>query len=147
MARPFKQGLDYFPLDTNTDSKIEILESEYGLLGFGFIVRMFQKIYTSGYYLEWNEYSPALFKKETGLEKDTISEMIDFCSKIEIFDKTMYEKYNILTSKGIQKRYFTVSKRRKDIEIIDDYLLINLSDYGVTVINNETKNDNERNQC
>ncbi len=144
MARPFKQGLDYFPLDTNTDSKIEILESEYGLLGFGFIVRMFQKIYMNSYYLEWNEYSPSLLKKETGLDKDTIQEMIDFCIKINIFDKEMYSKYNILTSKGIQKRYFTVSKRRKDIEIIDNYLLINPSEYGIIAINNNTKNDKER---
>ena len=60
MARPKKQGLDYFPLDVNVDNKIEILESEYGILGFGFIVRLFQKIYANGYYLEWNEYSPIL---------------------------------------------------------------------------------------
>ena len=49
MARPKKQGLDYFPLDVNVDNKIEILESEYGILGFGFIVRLYQKKYAKGY--------------------------------------------------------------------------------------------------
>ena len=40
LARPKKQGLDYFPLDVNIDNKIEIIESKYGILGFGFIIRM-----------------------------------------------------------------------------------------------------------
>ena len=48
MARPKKQGLDYFPLDVNVDNKLEILESEYGILGFGFIIKLFQKIYENG---------------------------------------------------------------------------------------------------
>lgn len=64
LARPKKQGLDYFPLDVNVDNKIEILESKYGILGFGFIIKLFQKIYANGYYLEWNKYSPILLKKK-----------------------------------------------------------------------------------
>lgn len=147
MARPFKQGLDYFPLDTNIDNKLEIFESEYGLLGFGFIIKLFQKIYSNGYYLEWNEYSPGLLKKEIGIEKEQINEMINFCLNINLFDKNLYSNFNILTSKGIQKRYFTVSKRRKELkEIIkNDYILIDLSKYGINVSNNNTETQEERN--
>lgn len=147
MARPFKQGLDYFPLDTNIDNKLEIFESEYGLLGFGFIIKLFQKIYSNGYYLEWNEYSPGLLKKEIGIEKDQINEMINFCLNINLFDKNLYSNFNILTSKGIQKRYFTVSKRRKELkEIIkNDYILIDLSKYGINVSNNNTETQEKRN--
>lgn len=146
MARPFKKGLDYFPLDTKIDNKLEIFESEYGILGFGFIVRLFQKIYSSGYFLEWNEYSPGLLKKEIGLEKEEIIEMINFCLDINIFDKDLYSKFNILTSRGIQKRYFTVSKRRKELEeIINyDYILIDLSKYGINVNDNKTETQNNR---
>lgn len=144
MARPKKQGLDYFPLDVNVDNKIEILESEYGILGFGFIVRLFQKIYANGYYLEWNEYSPILLKKEIGLEREKINEFIEFCLEINIFDKKLYSEYNILTSRGIQKRYFTVCKRRKEIELIKEYLLVKPEEYGVNVSNNDTQNSNER---
>lgn len=147
MARPFKQGLDYFPLDTNIDNKLEIFESEYGLLGFGFIIKLFQKIYSNGYYLEWNEYSPGLLKKEIGIEKEQINEMINFCLNINLFNKNLYSNFSILTSKGIQKRYFTVSKRRKELkEIIkNDYILIDLSKYGINVSNNNTETQEERN--
>lgn len=144
MARPKKQGLDYFPLDVNVDNKIEILESEYGILGFGFIIRLFQKIYSNGYYLEWNQYSAILLKKEIGMSKEKINEFIDFCLEINIFDKKLYSKYNILTSRGIQKRYFTVCKRRKEIEIIKEYLLVKPEEYGVNVNNNDTQNQTER---
>ena len=146
MARPFKQGLDYFPLDTNNDNKFEILESEYGLLGFGFIIKMFQKIYSNGYYFEWNQYSSSLLKKEFGLEKEIITEIIDFCVKINIFDEKLYKEKNILTSKGIQKRYFTISKRRKELsEIIKrDFILIDLSKYGINVDNNSVNVSNNK---
>lgn len=144
MARPKKQGLDYFPLDVNVDNKIEILESEYGISGFGFIVRLFQKIYANGYYLEWNQYSAILLKKEIGMSKEKIDEFIKFCLEINIFDKKLYSQYSILTSRGIQKRYFTVCKRRKEIEIIKEYLLVKPEDYGVNVNNTDTQNQNER---
>lgn len=149
MARPKKQGLDYFPLDVNVDNKIEILESEYGILGFGFIVRLFQKIYANGYYLEWNQYSAPLLKKEVGIEKETVNEIIDFCLDINIFDKKLYQQCQILTSRGIQKRYFTVCKRRKEVEVIKEYLLVKPQDYGINVdnnSNNESKNENAENE-
>lgn len=140
MARPKKQGLDYFPLDVNVDNKLEILESEYGILGFGFIIRLFQKIYANGYYLEWNQYSAALLKKEIGVEKETINEIINFCLEINIFDKKLYNSFQILTSRGIQKRYFTVCKRRKEVEVIKKYLLVKPENYGVIVVNNVNEN-------
>lgn len=140
MARPKKQGLDYFPLDVNVDNKLEILESEYGILGFGFIIRLFQKIYANGYYLEWNQYSAALLKKEIGVEKETINEIINFCLEINIFDKKLYNLFQILTSRGIQKRYFTVCKRRKEVEVIKKYLLVKPEEYGVIVVNNVNEN-------
>ncbi len=149
MARPKKQGLDYFPLDVNVDNKLEILESEYGILGFGFIIKLFQKIYANGYYLEWNQYSASLFKKEVGIEKEKINEIIDFCLDINIFDKRLYQQCQILTSRGIQKRYFTVCKRRKEVEVIKEYLLVKPQDYGINVdnnSNNDSKNKNTENE-
>ena len=90
-------------------------------------------------------------KKEIGIEKEKINEIIDFCLNINIFDKELYQKCQILTSKGIQKRYFTVCKRRKEVEIIKEYLLIKPQNYGVNVYNNsindsynkKTKNDSK----
>ena len=53
MARPIKEGLDYFPLDTKLDDKFELLEAKYGSDGvkvFGCIIKLFQRI---GSYRDW----------------------------------------------------------------------------------------------
>lgn len=130
MARPFKEGLEYFPLDTQIDSKIELLEAEHGLEGFGFIIKLFQKIYSSGYYCTWNEDEQLLFAKKINVNINQVNVYINSALKRNIFNKEMFEKYGILTSCGIQKRYFTVSKRRKELKniIIDKYILINLKE-------------------
>ena len=44
MARPFKSGIDYFPLDVLPDDKFEILESEHGIKGFGVLIKLYQKV-------------------------------------------------------------------------------------------------------
>ena len=40
----------------------------------------------------------------------------------------MYDKFSILTLKGIQKRFFTITKRRKESDINWDYILLNSND-------------------
>ena len=53
--------------------------------------------------------------------------MINSCFKRNLLDKTLHEKYSILTGTGIQKRYFKIvsDAKRKGIVAILDYLLIN----------------------
>ena len=45
MARPIKDGVDYFPLDVNLDMKFRLLEAKHGIVGFGIIIKLFQRIY------------------------------------------------------------------------------------------------------
>ena len=44
-----------------------------------------------------------------------------------IFDKDLYEKYQILTSEGVQKRYFSAVSRRKQVNVENAYLLIKVT--------------------
>lgn len=51
-----KSGIDYFPLDVALDEKFELIEAEFGLTGFGVVVKLLQKIYGGqGYYVEWTK--------------------------------------------------------------------------------------------
>ncbi len=45
MPRPQKAGLDYFPLDTDMekDDKIALIETKYGIVGFGIVIKLFKK--------------------------------------------------------------------------------------------------------
>ena len=51
MARPFKKGVDYFPLDCVLDDKMRLIKAKFGLRGFAFVIILLQEIYgNEGYY-------------------------------------------------------------------------------------------------
>lgn len=143
MARPHKIGLDYFPLDVNIDDNLELIEAEHGLPGFAIIIKLWQKIYSNGYYLEWSEDSSLLFSRKINSELILVNSVINSCFRRNIFDENLYKKYEILTSSGIQKRYLTAcyQSKRKSIPFIKPYLLVN-SDFTAVItelieLNNE----------
>lgn len=126
-----KSGIDYFPLDVALDEKFELIEAEFGLTGFGVVVKLLQKIYGGqGYYVEWTNEVALLFAKRVGLGGGVVSEIVEASVKRGIFDKTLYDKYHILTSNGIQKRYFEAVGRRKSVEVEGAYLLVNAADFS-----------------
>ena len=147
MARPQKQGLDYFPLDTVFDTNMELIEAEYGLTGFAVVVKLWQKIYAEcGYYCEWTDEVALLFAKRNNVGGNAVSEIITAAIKRGIFDKDLYDKYSILTSAGIQKRYFGAVNRRVQIEIKEEYLLVPYTQNTENVDKNEINvNTNEVN--
>lgn len=120
-----KSGLDFFPLDVCVDKKFELIEAEYGLTGFGVIVHLLQEIYgKEGYYIEWTEEVALLFARSCGLGGSVVSEIIEASIRRGMFDKEIYDKYHVLTSRGIQKRYFEAVSRRKSLEVDYNILLV-----------------------
>ena len=119
-----KNGIEYFPLDVCLDDKFELLEAEFGLTGFGVVVKILQKIYGGqGYYFEWTNEVALLFAKKIGLGGNVVSEIVSASIKRGIFDAKLFAEYGILTSSGIQKRYFEAVSRRKNVSVKNEYLL------------------------
>lgn len=135
MSRHFKAGLDYMPLDTSMDDKIDLLEAVWKLEGFAILIKLFQKIYSNGYYYPWSEKEQLLFAGKIHKDVDTVKAFIKDCLNFDIFDRELLEKFHVLTSRGIQKRYFAAASRRKKIEICANLLLVDVSDY----INDDNK--------
>ena len=131
MARPQKNGLDYFPLDTVFDTKMRLFLSETRLTGLAVIIRLFQKIYgEEGYYCDWTKDAIILFADEIHAGINTVIEIINLAIKRGIFNSALYDKYKILTSVGIQKRY--IKARKSNFERIKkEYLLVLVSETGV----------------
>lgn len=118
-------GIPYFPLDVHLDDKFELIEAEFGLTGFAVVVKLLQKVYGGqGYYCEWTKDVALLFSKNIGLGGNAVSEIVSAAIKRGIFDSELYDKYSILTSQGIQKRYFEAVSRRKEVNVKKQYLLI-----------------------
>lgn len=156
-----KDGIDGFFLNCQLDEKFELIEAEFGLKGFAIIIKLFQRIYGEhGYYCEynsdmslllaakWNVASsvgdadnlhrqlPTADNSSVGGCHNLIDQVVAASIRRGIFDKTMYEKYGILTSVGIQKRYMTATRKRVDVVLKNEYLLLN------DVINGKTDGRN-----
>jgi len=132
MARPIKNGLDYFPFDVDffTDEKIKLIGASHGSTGLCVIVKILCRIYRNGYFTKWNPDEIANFAKYDALiPVKKLTEIIEEALKREFFNEGLYKKYSILTSRGIQKRYFTACKSRKSLQVNICYLLVNLNDY------------------
>ena len=140
-------GINYFPLNVHLDDKFELIEAEFGLKGFAIVVKLFQKIYgQQGYYCEWTEDVALLFGKNVGLGGDAVSEIVRAAIKRGIFDSELYDKYQILTSRGMQERYFEAVSRRKEVEVKKEYLLIKVDQiYKNVRILNENVNISSKN--
>lgn len=126
MARPQKIGLDYFPLnvDIDQDDKIAIIEAKHGILGFAIAIKLLMKIYSEGYYYDWTEKEQILFSKRVNVNINDLNVIINDCVKWGLFDEELFNKYKIMTSRGIQLRYFEAVKRRKRVEIAKQYLML-----------------------
>ena len=149
-----KKGIDSFLMNCHTNENLSEIEAAYGIKGFAIIVRLWQKIYSEkGYYCEWSERSPLLFLANwfggnSGVDLNLIKEVVSTALKNGIFDKELYEKYDILTSDGIQKRYFDVVIRRSEIEVIEENLLVSVANFNGNVSkNNISACKNTKNVC
>lgn len=126
MARPIKEGLDYFPLDVDIDQndKIVLIEAEHGLEGFGVVVKLLMKIYDNSYFYEWGEKEQILFSRRVNVSINKVNDIVNDGIKWGLFSNELYEKHQIISSKSIQKRYLEASLRRKKVKIREDYLLL-----------------------
>ena len=126
MARPLKEGLDYFPLDVDIDQddKVAIIEALHGAEGFAVVIKLLMKIYKEGYFYEWTNREQILFSKRVNVDNNTVKEIVNDCIKEGLFNGELHEQHNILTSKGIQSRYLEAAKRRKEVTFLEKYFLI-----------------------
>lgn len=118
MARPRKNGLDYFPFDVDffNDEKIVAIAGEFGVKGEIAAVKLLCAIYRNGYFIEWNEMLlMKLLHQLPGMSSELISQIVMRLVKWGFFDKDLFDSASILTSRGIQKRYFDATKKRTSV--------------------------------
>jgi hypothetical protein len=129
--------MDYFPLDTDMDDNFECIEAKYGVQGFGILIKMYQKIYHDyGYYYPWTEREQLLFSKHINVDIATVNAVIHDAAGYGIFDLKILESHQVLTSRGIQKRYILMNRRRKHLTLFRDLWLLPVGNNPQNVDNN-----------
>lgn len=145
MARPLKGGLDYFPLDIDffDDPKILFVENKFGEGGELVAIKLLTWIYRNGYYAEWNDEICLLFTKKnfSSFKPSFIMAVVEELIKRGFFDESIFNSYEILTSRGLQKRWLNIIRRAKrTAEINPKYDLISSEE---TPLNSEETKVNE----
>ena len=128
MATEIKK-LSYFPLDTQffENEKIEMLMANFGFEVSGVYIKLLCKIYTNGYYMRWNETICKVFtySLHSRFNSKKVQQIIDFLVEFNFFNKKLFLEHQILTSKGIQERFFEIISRRKNFVCENvEYLLV-----------------------
>lgn len=128
MARPRKDGLDYFPLDVNflSDLKIKKIIRAYGAQVVAVVMSVLTTIYRdNGYFANYDEDLIFIIADELKLEDGYVKDVIEKLIEVDFLSKEQKEKNNILTSIGIQERYLKVCERRVKKKLNATYNLIN----------------------
>ncbi|URN40882.1 DUF4373 domain-containing protein [Peptoniphilus genitalis] len=136
MARPLSRGIEYYPLDVDfmNDIKIRKIMKSCGPNSIAIIILLLGNIYKDeGYFMKWDEDICFLVADEVGAKEVYVKEVLKKCLQIDLFSNELFEKFKIITSKGIQKRFFEITKRRKRDNLINEYLLVNVTETGVNV--------------
>ena len=115
MARPEKEGIDYFPLDVNFfDNKAEIkpIISQYGADGVALLLYLYCDIYKNGYYVKVNEDYIYVASMDLRMNCNKIRQMLNNFLERSLFDSTLFKTVKVLTAPGIQRRYMLAVKER-----------------------------------
>lgn len=127
MARPTKQGIDYFSFDVNffNDIKIRKITRACGTSSASILICLLCNIYKDkGYYILWDEDLPFLVADSIGTSEGAVKEVVQKAVQVGFFNQDIFERYNVLTSAGIQLRFKAATLRRGEMVIDNNYLII-----------------------
>ena len=128
-GRP-KQGIDYAGWSVDIfdgDKKIDKLLDAKGWKGFGIYFFLCQRAYkVNGYFYEWgyDDCATTARKMGGGISSGTVKETVDYCLQVDLFDKRLFDEWGVLTSRGIQRRFWTVLSERRNKTVYSEYWLL-----------------------
>lgn len=127
MATEIK-GLNYFPVDIHffQSDKIAVIEADYGLKALAVVFKLLCRIYSEGFYMVWDERACKLFRLNACAEcsAQELRAIVEALVREGFFSAECFDRYGVLTSKGIQRRFFEAASRRKRLEIERRELLL-----------------------
>lgn len=114
MARPIKEGLDYFPKDVHfySNRKIRRLMKEFGAKGVIIYDYLLCVVFKNGYYLKFDNELCFDISDTLGddIDEDLVYKVIKSCIKYGLISEQLFVEKNIITSKRIQNN-FSFAKR------------------------------------
>lgn len=128
MARPYKQGLLYFPVDVDffEERRIKSLKLRYGGNGIMFFIYLLTEIYRNGYYIIWDKDSIENAMEDLRLKENAVLQMMEYLATRSLLIRgTLDGSVTTLSSHGIQKRYQeAVKSLKRDVYVYKEIWLL-----------------------
>jgi hypothetical protein len=126
MARPNKQGLDYFPLDIDflSDLKVRKVKKVCGPQSIAVLIHVLCTIYRNGYYVRWTEDSSFFVAEDCGLQEEEVARTLERCFEVGFLSRDMFKLHGVLTSRGIQQRFLRICQASRRQCTIQEYNLL-----------------------
>ena len=130
MAGRPKRGIDFAGWDVDifeNDVKIDELIDAQGWIGFSIYFYLCQRAYASeGYFYKWSYANAATTARRMGggIGSETVKQTVAVCLQIGLFDKRLFDLGDVLTSKGIQRRYAQAIQHRRCKSVIKKFWLL-----------------------
>lgn len=130
-GRQPSQSMTYVPMDVyfDYDPKFIRLTVDFGAKGAFIALKVLFMIYRSnnGYYTQCSDDLVFSIAHDVSCKTQLVKEVVTGMSRCGLVDMDLFQNHNILTSRGIQKRWLMAMKRRKEIDkskywLLDDFL-------------------------
>lgn len=134
MARPRKDGLDYYPMDVNFlgDIKVKKVIRSHGIQAVAVILHLLGTVYRdNGYYATYDDDLLFITADELNLEEKYVKDVVEKLLEVDFFSREQAEKNKVLTSIGIQERYRKATERRISVNINDSLCIQKTCSSGV----------------
>lgn len=121
MARPKKEGIEYFShdVDASSDKKLEPIIYLYGGMGYAFFFIHLEYIYRETDFKldvsasEIGEETRQILCRKLQIDMQKYNEILEKCVRMKLFDEEIYRQEGKLTSEGVLKRAGKVLDKRK----------------------------------
>ncbi len=137
MARPHKQGLEYFPLDVDllSDVKLRKPKHKYGYLAVMVYIALLCILYKDkGYYIDSSDMEDLAYLVIERLQGkfqpdvDTVEGVIEFLVECELFSGYHFKDKNIITSHRAQCTWYSITANRLQVTVNENFWMLSLDE-------------------
>ena len=134
MPRPYKQGLDYFPLDTDffTNKKTKNLRRAHGEIGILAYLNLMSRVYRNGYFYKFDDLeelsmdiAEEIANSQLRSVAAKVTKTINYLVEREILAEGLF-KQGIISGVALQEQYVLATKAAKRKPKMDVHLLVDV---------------------
>lgn len=135
MARPYKAGLDYFPLDVDffTNKKIKNLRRAHGTIGVLTYLNLLCRVYSNGYYYRFDDIdelamdiAEEIANAQLRSVATSVTETINYLVWRGILSQELFER-GIISGEALQEQYVLSAYKAKRQLKMDVHCLVDVN--------------------